>query len=121
MNIVVRMITANLRNVKYLQSKLAGIELIENFAKYLSDSNCLHFVFPLLFSLFDDENPRVVEKAFLSFCEILDSFKEPPKKVNDIRLYRDSILPNLNKIVQTKDVSIAIKFADNFHILIRAA
>lgn len=95
--------------------------MIENFAKFLSESDCLHNVFPLLFWLFDDENPRVVEKSFLSFCEILKSFKQPPKKINDIRLYRDSILPNLNKLVQMKDISITIKFAENFHILIEAA
>lgn len=64
----------------------------------MSQSSNLHVLFPVLFSLFDDENMYIVECAFNAFCYIFGNFKQRPKKVKDIRLYRDVIIPNISKI-----------------------
>ena len=58
--IIIKFITSNIRNVKYVDSKLVGLELLQQFSKYLSDENNLHILLPNVCALYDDSESIVI-------------------------------------------------------------
>ncbi len=48
------MLCSTIRNVKYVNSKLVGIEILVYLSKYVSDWDKLHIVLPFVCNLLDD-------------------------------------------------------------------
>jgi len=92
------MICSNLRNLRYYSSLTVAFEMLQNFSVYLGDPVKLHLIIPYLFSLFEDQPPRIVAQAFEVSLNILLSIRQPIMSNSERTLFNDYIKPNLMKV-----------------------
>jgi len=117
--LIALMICSNIRNVRYLSSALVGLEMLANFSYYFVDQTNLHIIIPYLFSLFDEQNPRIVIATFNIACDILSRMTKPILYRSDRQLFEDQIFPNLLKVYNMNDIAAKSAFVGRMHQIIK--
>ena len=111
-------VCSNIRHVRYYSSVLVGLEMLRNFSKYFSDHVKLHIIIPYLFSLMDEQSPKVMVSAFNTGCSILWGMKKPVRASSDKHLFEDYIFPNLRKMFDSQNVYAKKAFVERMHQLV---
>ena len=123
LDLIILMICANIRNLRYSSSKLVALELLHKLSNYVSDSSKFHIICPYLCWFFDDpinegNDSLIISTAFSIFCEIISSIKDPFQTINDCKLYSAFVWVNIKKVVEYEEVDlIQSAFAKNLHLI----
>lgn len=109
MTILLPLLTASMRSVKFAQSKMLAMAMLTDFTKYLSDDVILQRVLPHFVNILneastnrmkgvDEEYACVISFAIRSITKILSNIASLPH--SDFNVVTDYIIPNLITIQQ---------------------
>lgn len=99
-------VCTNIRNAKFVASKLVGIELLLVFSRFLSDYDNFHLILSYLCSLFEDIDSTVICLSLEVFTEIIGLLKEPFQIISDTSLYKEFIWINIVNVSKNKDPNV---------------
>jgi len=116
--LVALMICSNIRNVRYFASLQVGLEMLTNFSHYFSDHINLHVIAPYLFSMLEDQNPKIVIATFHVLCDILSKLTKPIQYKSDKQLFETQLFPNLMKVYSNGDSEAKCAFVSRISQII---
>ena len=104
--ILMKIIFSNVRNVRFIQSKLVGIEILYNLSLFMGDNENLRIALPLISVFFEDQDSIIICQAYTMFCKILSRLKEPYLNYEDTLLFLAFIWQNILHIYESQDINV---------------
>ena len=122
--IIAQQICSNIRNVRFISSKLAALEILNVLSDYLTDYVNFHLICPYICSLFDEalenNDEMVLSYAFSVFCHVLSTIKDPFQNVSDCKLYSSFVWENITKVLSNQNMDmVQTAFANNMDLIIK--
>ncbi|XP_072174440.1 phosphoinositide 3-kinase regulatory subunit 4-like [Diadema setosum] len=117
--IVLSLVTACLRSLKFCVSRLAALDIMLMIAKHLPDDIILDRITPCILHFVRDPFPRVRAEAIRTLTQTLTMVKSVPR--GDANIFPDYILPNLSNMAQDSIDLVRVSYAENIAVLAETA
>ncbi|CAD8193085.1 unnamed protein product [Paramecium octaurelia] len=117
--IVILWISNQIRNSRFMQTRLCGLELIEFLCQYIDDELIYYFLMPCLGILCEDSDSQVQFYAFSIMLNLLKNIKSPPQSSTDTLIFKLYIWEQIKNRMNDMSANhqLALKIGDIAEIL----
>ncbi|CAD8127528.1 unnamed protein product [Paramecium sonneborni] len=117
--IIILWISNQIRNSRFMQTRLCGLELIEFLCQYVDDELIYNFLMPCLGILCEDSDSQVQFYAFSIMLNLLKNIKNPPQSSTDTLIFKLYIWEQIKNRMNDMSTNhqLALKIGDIAEIL----